>query len=350
MLASLYYEPLWVFYRSEDVSQLNELRGKRIAVGAEGERNASTRGAAARHQWDETGQFDLSPLAGDAALAALQAGDIDAVLLVGGVQTPIIVKALHDPALKLMSFAHADAYARRFPHITKLTLPAGTVDFALDIPEQDVMMIGTKAMLAARPGLHPALVNLLLDAASDIHSKQGYFEDAGEFPGVAPVDLAGFRRRASATNAFGPSFIHRIASVLGGDLRRAIGAADAAADRRRDSGRQFLSRNSCAGAFAHASSGGTANSRCSSARWRRARVHFPSRSGCTISIASSAPVEDIQTPTSFASEAYTLREHIGLVRRAVLAKAGAPRRVDVARRVPPADAAEKSAEATGGIE
>ena len=32
-------------------------------------------------------------------------------------------------------------------------------------------------------------------------------------------------------------------------------------------------------------------------------------------------VEGIRTPASFASEAYTLREHIGLVRRAVLAKA-----------------------------
>jgi hypothetical protein len=34
-------------------------------------------------------------------------------------------------------------------------------------------------------------------------------------------------------------------------------------------------------------------------------------------------VRYIHTPASFASEAYTLREHIGLVRRAVLAKAGA---------------------------
>ncbi len=32
-------------------------------------------------------------------------------------------------------------------------------------------------------------------------------------------------------------------------------------------------------------------------------------------------VEGIKMPTSFASEAYTLREHIALVRRAVLAKA-----------------------------
>ena len=32
-------------------------------------------------------------------------------------------------------------------------------------------------------------------------------------------------------------------------------------------------------------------------------------------------VEHIHTPVSFAAEAYTLREHIGLVRRAILAKA-----------------------------
>ena len=33
-------------------------------------------------------------------------------------------------------------------------------------------------------------------------------------------------------------------------------------------------------------------------------------------------VEGLKTPTMYASEAYTLREHIGLVRRTVLAKAG----------------------------
>ena len=34
-------------------------------------------------------------------------------------------------------------------------------------------------------------------------------------------------------------------------------------------------------------------------------------------------VERVATPASFASEAYTLREHIDLVRRAVLAKVAA---------------------------
>src|SRR5208282_5856178 len=37
MLASLYYEPLWVFYRNpEPLARMNELHGKRIAIGTVG--------------------------------------------------------------------------------------------------------------------------------------------------------------------------------------------------------------------------------------------------------------------------------------------------------------------------
>ncbi len=130
-------------------------------------------------------------------------------MLVGGARTPIIIQAVRDPALKLMSFSRADAYTRRFAHITKLSLPQGTIDLAREHPVKDVTLIGTKAMLAARPGLHPALVNLLLDAADDIHGKQGPFETAGEFPSIAPVDLP-VSDDAERHKRFGPSFLHRI--------------------------------------------------------------------------------------------------------------------------------------------
>ena len=74
---------------------------------------------------------------------------------------------------------------------------------------EEVVLIGTKAMLAARPGLHPALVNLLVDAAEEIHSQQGYFEAAGEFPSVAPVDIP-VSEDAIRHKRFGPSAIHRV--------------------------------------------------------------------------------------------------------------------------------------------
>ncbi len=320
MLASLYYEPLWVFYRSpKALTQVTDLRGMRIAVGAIG---SGTRGfvepllafnAVLRSN------STLVPSGGEAAVRALQAGEADAVLLVGGVQTPIIMEALRDPRISLMNFSRADAYTRRFPHINKLLLPPGTIDLADSVPDNEVTLIGTKAMLAARPGLHPALVNLLIDAAEEIHSQQGYFEAAGEFPSITPVDIP-VSEDAVRHKRFGPSAIHRVlpfwvatfverfvilvlpliivvvpvVSYFPAFLRWRVRSRVY-----RWYGQLALLERDVA----------TRQGPIPVEKW----VHELDR--------IEHAVEGIKTPTSFASEAYTLREHIGLVRRAVLAKA-----------------------------
>jgi len=241
------------------------------------------------------------------------------VLYVGGAQTPTIVEALRDPAIKLVSMARADAYTRRFPYITKLTLPSGTIDLAYNIPDHEVTLIGTKAMLVAREGIHPALVNLLLDAAREIHSEQGYFEAAGEFPGLAPVDLP-VSADADRHKRFGPSFLHRYLPFwVATFLERAIILVVPVIV-------VLVPALNYLPIFL---------------RWRvRSRVYrwYGQLAMLERDVASRKaplPVEKwlhdldriehavgrIKTPASFASEAYTLREHIGLVRRAVLAKA-----------------------------
>jgi TRAP transporter TAXI family solute receptor len=323
MLASLYYEPLWVFYRApETLSRLNDLKGKRIAIGTPG---SGTRGLVEpllAFNDVKPENSTLSPLAGDAAIRALQGGELDAALLVGGAQSPVVVKALRDPALKLMSFSRADAYTRRFPYITKLTLPPGTIDLGLNIPEQQVVLIGTRAMLVARSGLHPALVNLLLDAADDVHSKQGFFEGAGEFPSISPVDLP-VSADAERHKRFGPSFIHRllpfwVATFVERFVLLVLPLIVVAVP--------------------------IINYFPEFLRWRvRSRVYrwYGELSLLERDVQSHQPpfpiekwlqdldriehaVEDIKVPTNFASEAYTLRGHVDMVRRAVLAKAGTP--------------------------
>jgi NMT1-like family len=322
MLASLYYEPFWVFYRDpKTLNQLNQLTGKRIAVGALGSGTRAFVEPLLAYNAVLRSNSTLLPIGGEGALRALQAGDADAMLLVGGAQTPLIVQALRDPAIKLMNFARADAYTRRFSYLTKLTLPAGTVDLALDIPPQDVTLIGTKAMLAARPGLHPALVNLLLDAASDLHSSQGDFEMAGEFPSITPVDIP-VSDDAVRHKRFGPSVIHRLLPFWVAT---------------------FVERFIILALPLIVILVPVINYFPAFLRWRvRSRVYrwYGELALLERDVHSrNAPlpiekwlgdldriehaVEGIKTPTSFASEAYTLREHIGLVRRAVLAKAAA---------------------------
>jgi TRAP-type uncharacterized transport system substrate-binding protein len=215
MIASLYYEPLWAFHRdARPLTKLTELAGKRLAIGVPGSgtralvvRLLTANGVTAADGSPRHGTTIVD--AGDAdALTALRAGSVDAILLVGSAKTPAIAEALRDPGIALMSFERADAYPRRFDFVTRLVLPPGTIDFAAEIPREDVKLVATEAMLASRRDLHPALTQVLLDAAREIHGDQGVFEAAGEFPNVTRVDLP-VSPDADRHMRFGPGFVHR---------------------------------------------------------------------------------------------------------------------------------------------
>ena len=209
MLAALYYEPLWVFYRgNETLSQIDELRYKRIAIGTPGQgvRAFLEPLLAANNVTGFNSEF--VPLGNVEALRALQAGKVDAVALLGAVASPAVFQALHDKDLKLMSHERAEAYQRRYVHITTLSLPPGTVDLALRIPEREVSLFGTEAMLVARTGLAPAVVDLLVDAARELHGGQGYFEARTTFPNTRVVDLP-VSVEADRHMRFGPSLLQR---------------------------------------------------------------------------------------------------------------------------------------------
>jgi TRAP transporter TAXI family solute receptor len=327
MLASLYYEPLWIFYRdSATLSKINQLHGKRMAIGVlgSGTRALVEQMLAANGLMMDNGltrdNTEVVAIGGNDALGALKAGELDAALFVGGAQAPAIQRALREPGIKLMSLTDAAGYARRFPYITRLTLPAGAIDLAINVPDREVEMIGTKAMLAARHGFHPALINLLIDAARDIHGEQGYFEAANEFPGTAPVDLP-VSPYADQHKRFGPSFLYRylpfwvatfieraiivlvplvvilvpIASYLPNVMRWRVRSRIY-----RWYGELALLERDVA----------TRKDALPIEKWLQDLERI------------KLAVESLRTPTMYASEAYTLREHIGLVRRAVLAKGG----------------------------
>ena len=340
MLAALYYEPLWIFYRgTESLTQLDELRYKRIAIGAPGSgiRAFSEELLAANNITDFNSQ--LVSLVNRDALHALQAGDVGASFLMGATQTPAVWEALHDSNLKLMSLERAEAYPRKFPYITKLALPPGTIDLALRIPAQEVKLIGTKAMLVAREGLPPAIINLLLDAAREIHGDHGYFEADDEFPNTKPVDLP-VSADANRHHRFGPSLLHRylpffVATYVERLIILLVPLLVILVPLF-----NFLPQ---------------------ALRWqKRSKIYrwygelallerdVDKRTG-TLPIDQwlsdldriEQAAEHLRVPASFASEAYTLREHIGLVRRAVMAKAqGAG--TGTMRSPQPSDAATRS--------
>lgn len=321
MLASLYYEPLWIFYGgSHTWTSLHQLRGHPIAAGLPGSGTRAFVEPLLAANGVTSDNTNIVAAGGADAMGLLRSGEVDAVLLVGGAQTPLLQQALRDPGFKVLSLSRADAYPRRFRYITRLTLPPGTIDLATGIPPTEIAMIGTKAMLAARADLHPALVNLLVDAAREVHDEQGAFEAAGEFPGTGQVDLE-VSEHAARHMRYGPSLLHRYLPFWAATLvERAI----------------ILLLPLVVVLVP------VVNFLPQFMRWRvRSRIYrwYGELALLERDVATrTAPlpitqwlrdleriersVGQIRTPASFASEAYTLREHVELVRRAILAKAG----------------------------
>ncbi|WP_164021397.1 TAXI family TRAP transporter solute-binding subunit [Pyxidicoccus trucidator] len=185
-LGALSYVPLWVFYRGEPIEDVRELRGRRIAVGPEESGTRSLALTMLKANKVDAAPTELLALSRDESIEQLKQGKLDAVFLVSTAESPAIQKLAAVPGIHLLSFARAEAYARRYTYLSRHVLPRGVFDLAADIPAQDVALISPTANLVAKDSLHPALAYLLLRAASDVHGKAGMLDKTGEFP--APLE------------------------------------------------------------------------------------------------------------------------------------------------------------------
>ena len=188
-LGSVFYVPLAVFYRSAlPIERLSQLTGQRLAIGREGSGNrVLTLRLLKANGIEEEGPTQLLNLSGKGAEEALLSGKVDAVFLMGDAATPAVMRKLvHTPGILLMDFTQADAYTRRFRYLSRLEVPMGAIDFATNVPAKPIALIAPVVELLARPDLHPALSDLLIEAAREVHGKATLMQRAGEFP--APLE------------------------------------------------------------------------------------------------------------------------------------------------------------------
>lgn len=124
-LATIAYEPLWVFYRHpRPLDHLAQLKGKRLAVGpVESETYRLAAPLLETHGLNHR-QTRQWPVEGQAAAEALEAGRIDAAFIIASADEPIVRRLLMNPQIRLMSLAHAEALVRRFPILAR-PMPAG---------------------------------------------------------------------------------------------------------------------------------------------------------------------------------------------------------------------------------
>jgi hypothetical protein len=191
-LGGLFYEPVWLFYREAAIHDrggraapltgLAQLQGLRVNTGSRGSGAPNLFYKLLFANGIERSAINESRLDPTPAVTAFLGGELDAIVFVSAPESPLVQMLLLTPGVKLADFEQADAYTRRLPFLSALTLPQGVADLAHDIPPRDVHLIAPTAELLVRQGTHPALVQLFVQAAQKIHGATGWFARAGEFP------------------------------------------------------------------------------------------------------------------------------------------------------------------------
>jgi hypothetical protein len=200
-----------------------------------------------------------------------------------------------------------------YEYLDKLTLPEGAMDFAENHPAQTLHLVSTPAEMIARTDLHPALSDLLIAAAKEIHGASGMFRDAGEYPKQIEHEIP-MSEDAERYYKSGGQFLYRrlpfwLASLIDRVLVVLLPLLVIVVPATRLAPQLY--------------------------RWRvRSRIYrwYGALMAIDREVMSSArtpelqqrigkrldeieqAVNDLRTPPSFADQLYVLREHVGLVR------------------------------------
>ena len=217
-LGSLFTEPVWLFLRTHDangrrldVHSLTQLKGLRVNLGPDGTGVPKLFRQVLAVNGLEPGQLTISSLENTPATVELLAGRIDGLVFSSAPEAPLIQMLLQTPGIRLFNFRQAEAYTRRLPFLTHVVLPRGIVDIGRDLPAQDVHLIAPTATLVAREGLHPALVDLFVKAATEIHGGTGWFQQQGQFPSPRYTEIP-VAKEAAKYYRDGPPFLQRYLS------------------------------------------------------------------------------------------------------------------------------------------
>ena len=189
-VASVFYEPLWVFHQtSMPVQYLSDLRGKRIAVGEEG---SGTRPLAVHRLKDNGVTAENSTfynISSSKAVELLKTGEVDAAFFVSSANADWMADLLSTPNVELMHFSRYEAYAKRYHHLNHVTIYQGSLNLADNLPGKDTTLISVTAGLLTHKDEHSGLIRILLHVLKPIHENGSLLDPPKTFPSAQYLEI-----------------------------------------------------------------------------------------------------------------------------------------------------------------
>jgi len=208
-LGSLFFEPLWIFHRNDlALERASDMKGMRIAVGEEGGGTKILTMHLLQLNGITAENAQIVSVGYQAAADMLLNGEVDVAFFVASHRAPYTIQLIDSRSVTLAGMPRAEAYTFLYHYLYLLKVPEGAIDFENNIPPRDLKLLASTTELVARSDLHPALVNLLMQASEQVHRAGTEFERPGEFPSPRHLDFE-LSEEAAHYFASGPPLLQR---------------------------------------------------------------------------------------------------------------------------------------------
>lgn len=210
-IASVYYEPLWIFYKNEDykINYIIQLISKKISIGNEG---SGTKDLALKLLKDnglDNTNTQISTSSNKEAKDLLLKGEIDAMFMISSADSQIVKELLENPNITLFNFKRAKAYSRKYTFLESNTLYEGTIDLYKNLPYEDINLLMTSANLIVRDDFSDELIRLILKEIKPLHNKKALFEADNQFPNINNIS-AEINENAQRYFIYGDTWLEKL--------------------------------------------------------------------------------------------------------------------------------------------
>ncbi|NPA60435.1 MAG: ABC transporter substrate-binding protein [Epsilonproteobacteria bacterium] len=210
-LASVYYEPLWIFYKNNGylMEYIVELINKRVGIGVDGSGTQFLAKKILNDNGITSKNTTLISLSSAEAKKKLLSGEIDAMFMVTSPNSSSVVELLSNPNIELLGLKRTKAYEQKYKFLSPLVLYEGTIDLYKNLPSEDKNLLATTANLVCRKGLNDELIRIFLKQLKPVHAKESIFEKENEFPSLENLDTT-IAKEASNYLTKGDSWLESI--------------------------------------------------------------------------------------------------------------------------------------------
>lgn len=210
-LASIYYEPLWVFYKNDlnNISYIQDLKNKKISIGEQGSGTKDLSHTILKINGINEQNTKILNYDSKKAKDELINGNLDAIFLVTSPSSKIIKELLTNKDIKLMSFKRAIAYSKKFHFLNSVTLHEGTIDLFNNMPNENKNLLATTATLVAHANYSDELIRILLKKVKEVHKDKTLLTKENQFPNLLNLDLP-LNEEANRYFTYGDTWLEKI--------------------------------------------------------------------------------------------------------------------------------------------